>query len=384
MIKYKKRIGKVFRLKNISESRYKKLCLDKNEKINKFKKNIFKKIISKINIENLTLYPEVWRLYRSLGKFHNLNTNQFVVTAGIDGAIKNCFELFVSKGDKVIILKPTFAMVDIYSKIAGAKKININYDKKLNLNINYLIKSINRSISLIVIANPNSPTGTLISKFDLEKIIKKANIYNVPVLVDEAYYGFCNVTVLPLLKKYQNLIISRTFSKAYGLAGLRVGYIIAKPKTAQLLFNLKPMYEVNAIGVLACIMMLENSKIHKHYISETKEGLKILIKFLIDNKISFIKTQANFIYINMGKRIDYFYNQLLKAGILSKKGMGVKGYNNYLRITLGPPKQTLLKSPCVGATTALIVLGFLNAYKAISCAPVLVFPQPLPANISHI
>ena len=339
MIKYKKRIGKVFRLKNISESRYKKLCLDKNEKINKFKKNIFKKIISKINIENLTLYPEVWRLYRSLGKFHNLNTNQFVVTAGIDGAIKNCFELFVSKGDKVIILKPTFAMVDIYSKIAGAKKININYDKKLNLNINYLIKSINRSISLIVIANPNSPTGTLISKFDLEKIIKKANIYNVPVLVDEAYYGFCNVTVLPLLKKYQNLIISRTFSKAYGLAGLRVGYIIAKPKTAQLLFNLKPMYEVNAIGVLACIMMLENSKIHKHYISETKEGLKILIKFLIDNKISFIKTQANFIYINMGKRIDYFYNQLLKAGILSKKGMGVKGYNNYLRITLGPPKQ---------------------------------------------
>ena len=92
-------------------------------------------------------------------------------------------------------------MVDVYSKISGAKKINIHYDQKLNLNINYLIKSINRNISLIVIANPNSPTGTLISMHDMEKIIKKANIFGVPILVDEAYYGFSDITVLPILKK---------------------------------------------------------------------------------------------------------------------------------------------------------------------------------------
>ena len=201
MIKYKKRIGKILRLKNAQESRYNKLCLDKNERVSRFKKNFLKNFISKISSENFTSYPEVWTLYSSLAKFHKLNTNQFVITAGIDGAIKSCFELFVSKGDKVIILKPTFAMVDIYCNIAGAKKIIINYDQKLNLDINYLIRSITRTISLIIIANPNSPTGTLISKFNMEKIIKKANIHNVPVLVDEAYYEFCNLTVLSLLKK---------------------------------------------------------------------------------------------------------------------------------------------------------------------------------------
>ena len=339
MIKYKKRIGKILRLKNVPESRYKKLCLDKNERISSFKKIFFKKLLSKISPEHVISYPEVWSLYKSLAKLHKLNTNQFVITAGIDGAIKSCFELFVSKGDKVIILKPTFGMVDVYCKIAGAKKIIINYDQNLNLDINYLLKSINRNIYLIIIANPNSPTGTLISQFNMEKIIKKANTYNVPILVDEAYYEFCNVTVLSLLKKYKNLIISRTFSKAYGLAGLRVGYIIAHSKLAKLLLNLKPMYEVNSIGVLACTVMLKNSKIHRHYISETKKGLQVLLKYLENKNISFIKTHANFIYINIGKKINYFYNRLLKDGILTKKGLGIKGYSNYLRITLGPPRQ---------------------------------------------
>ena len=339
MIRYKKRIGKILRLKNVPESRRKKLCLDKNERISGFKKNFLKKLLSKINSESVTSYPEVWNLYDSLAKFHKLNINQFVVTTGIDGAIKNCFELFVSKGDKVIILKPTFAMVDVYCNIAGAEKIIINYDQKLNLDTNHLISSINRNISLIIIANPNSPTGTLISQFNMEKIIKKANIYNVPVLVDEAYYEFCNLTVLSLLKKYKNLIISRTFSKAYGLAGLRVGYIIANPKLAKLLFNLKPMYEINSIGILACTMMLKNSRVYKHYISETKKGLKVLVKFLEDNNIDFIKTHANFIYINIGKKINYFYNKLFREGILTKKGLAIKGYENYLRITLGPPRQ---------------------------------------------
>ena len=184
MIKYKKWIGGVNRIKNNADSRYKKVCLDKNERIDKFKKGFFKKIISKINSESINCYPEVWSLYKSLSQLHKIKTNQIVITAGIDGAIKSCFELFVSRGDKVVILNPTFAMVDIYCKIYGAKKIVINYDKEINLDINKLIKSINRKISLVIIANPNSPTGTLISSPDIEKIIKKANVCNVPILID--------------------------------------------------------------------------------------------------------------------------------------------------------------------------------------------------------
>ena len=339
MTKHKKWIEKIVRTKKVSMSRYKKIRLDKNERISPFEANFFKKFISEITSEKISSYPEVSNLYRALANLHKRKINQFVITPGADGAIKNCFELFVTKGDKVITLQPTFAMVDIYCKVFGAKKVSIQYDKKINLNINYLIKSITSKISLIIIANPNSPTGTLIAIQDMEKIIKKANIFGIPILVDEAYYGFSNKTVLPLLKKYKNLIVSRTFSKAYGLAGLRVGYMVTNSKIAKLLFNLKPMYEVNSVGIIASLIMLKNLQIYKNYISETKKGLNLLIKYLIDNKISFLKTHANFIYINLGKKINYYHNKLSRYGILTKKGLTIKGYENYLRITLGPPKQ---------------------------------------------
>ena len=339
MIKHKKWIGKIYRSQADTKSRETYLSLDKNERIEKFEKNFIKKIFSKINPKKFNSYPEVFSLYKGLSKLHKLNYNQFVITAGADGAIKNCFELFVSKGDKVIVLNPTFAMVDIYCKIANAKKVSINYDKKLNLNINHILQNIDKSISLIVIANPNSPTGTLISIKDIEKIIKKARIFNLPVLIDEAYYGFCNKTVLPLIKKYKNLIISRTFSKAYGLAGLRVGYLIADSKVAKLLFNLKPMYEVNSIAILSSLTALQHPEIRRKYILETQKGLEILIKYLKKKNISYIQTEANFIYINLGKRIQYFYDKFIKNKILTKKGMNIKGYENYLRITLAPPKQ---------------------------------------------
>jgi len=267
MIKHNKWIGKIYRDAILSRTRYEKLCLDKNERITSFSKSFFNRFISKINSKIIISYPEVRKLYYALANLHKIKTNQLFLTSGVDGAIKNCFELFVSKGDKVITLNPTFAMVDIYCKIFQAKRFNINYDSKLRINVNNLIRSIDRKTSLIIIANPNSPTGTVIDKIDLEKIIKKANLLNIPILIDEAYYEFYNITSLPLIKKYKNLIIARTFSKAYGLAGLRVGYLISNKKIAKLLFNLKPMYEVNSIAILASTMMIKDSKIHKHYIN---------------------------------------------------------------------------------------------------------------------
>jgi len=142
-----------------------------------------------------------------------------------------------------------------------------------------------------------------------------------------------------MIKKYNNLIVSRTFSKMYGLAGLRIGYIISNSKIAKLLFNLKPMYEINSIGVETSIAILKNSKICKRYIAETQKGLKLIINYFEKNNIKFIKTNANFIYINLGNKINYYHKKLLKNKILTKKGLAVKGYEKYLRITLGPPKE---------------------------------------------
>jgi len=259
-------IEKVNRIRGTNISRLNALRLDKNERTTKFSALIFEKILTNLRHEHLTAYPETEQLYDQLAKYLDVNREQIVVTAGSDAGIKYCFELLVERGSEIITLAPTFAMVDIYAQLYGVQQKKIGYNVDLSLQQECLLDSISSATALIVLANPNSPTGTLISEKDLRIIINKAQQSGSIVLVDEAYYGFCKYTALPLLKEYDNLVIARTFSKSFGLAGCRVGYLIAQTKMAQQLYRLKPMYEVNAFGVLAAMTMLENPEIVDAYI----------------------------------------------------------------------------------------------------------------------
>ena len=331
-------LEKIHRIRGPIKSRFSFLRLDKNEKVNKFNFTFLSKILKRIKSEHLTAYPEVENLYNLISKKDNVDKRSIVLTAGSDGAIRTCFDFFVEKGSKIITIEPTFAMVNIYSKIFQTKQIRISFDRNLNFNLSNLLKSIKKNIDLIILANPNSPTGTLIKKNELEIILKKSNKFNVPVLIDEAYYGFCKITCVPLIKKYKNLIVSRTFSKAYGVAGVRVGYLIASPRIANILYKLKPMYEINSIGALISEELIKN-KIDKRYIKEVEKGKNLLQKYLILNNYEFIITHANFIHINFEDKFQLIKKTFMKKNILVKGGPQVKGFENFLRITLGSPKD---------------------------------------------
>ena len=136
------------------------------------------------------------------------------------------------------------------------KTIKIGYDTKLTLDTQKLYKNINSKVSLIIISNPNSPTGTVLNLNEIKKILEKAKKYKIKVVIDEAYFGFSLVTACPLIKRFKNLIVLRTFSKAYGLAGLRIGYAISNPANIEELTNIKPMYEVNSLAILGLIFFL--------------------------------------------------------------------------------------------------------------------------------
>ena len=181
-------------------------------------------IIKAISSEHLNAYPEPGPLYNKLSIHCNVGHENIVVTAGADGAIRHCFDLFVNPDDQVVCLDPTFAMVDVYCRLYKAKRVPIKYEENLTLDFAKLENSINKNTGLIVIANPNSPTGTLIDEKDLKNILHIAQLNKVPLLIDEAYFGFSEFTALPFLNEFDNLVISRTFSKVFGLAGLRVGY----------------------------------------------------------------------------------------------------------------------------------------------------------------
>lgn len=329
---------KIFRERGPNISRKNFLRLDKNERISHINNNVFKKIISKITSEDLTAYPEIEILYEQLSKINELHKGHFVITPGSDSAIRLCFELFTKKRDTIITLTPTFAMVDIYSKLFGVKQIKIGYDSNLNLNIKKLLASISKKVSLIIIANPNSPTGTLIDEKDIIKILKLSHKTNTAVLIDEAYHGFCHYSSIRNIKKFTNLIISRTFSKSFGLAGLRAGYLITNPFLAKQLFSLKPMYEINSLAILIIREFIKNN-IDKKYIKEANYGKKILIDLFKKLKFKYFDTFANFVHVDFLSNKSEIVNQMSKNKILFKGGPGVKNLENYIRITTGPKKE---------------------------------------------
>ena len=342
---YEKRLSwvdDIFRVRGPFKTRLNKLRLDKNERVSIFEKRFFNRILKKIKHEHLLAYPETEALYDLLAKKLKVSRNSLVLTAGADAALRSCFDLCVRPGDTVITLYPTFAMVDIYIKFFRAKQIKIKYGSDLKLDFRKLINSINTKVSLIVFANPNSPTGTILSYDQIVDILKKAYFNGVSVLIDEAYFGFGSYTTLPLLKRFPNLIIARTFSKSFGLAGCRAGYLISKPKLAKRLYRLRPMYEINSIAVLIVTELLKNEILVKKYLKETNAGKKYLISKLKALNFNYLKTHANFLHIDFEKKKHIAESLFRKKNILIKGGPGVQGYENYLRITLGPQKKMKL------------------------------------------
>lgn len=314
------------------------LRLDKNERVDSFDEKLFKKI--KISSFDLTAYPETGKIYKYLSNYLKIPKEQLILIPGSDFGLRICFEYFCnSTKKKIITLNPTFGMVEVYSKLYNLKQVKIGYNSAFELKYYQLLKNISGKISLIVLANPNSPTGTVLEKKYIYKIISVANKHKVPVVIDEAYFGFYKYSYLKSIKKFQNLIILRTFSKAFGLAGLRAGYLISNKKIIQELQKFRPMYEINSIACKFLEFLLKNKSFPRNYIRETNKGKKFFEKELSKLKIVFLKSYANFIHIKLGQKKNNIEKALKDKKILTRKGPGVKGFEDFLRITLGPKKE---------------------------------------------
>ncbi len=346
-VKHKNWIYTVHRVRSDIVTRHNKIRLDKNERVSPFNDEFWNNIVSRIKQEHVLAYPEAETFYRKLADFLGVKTENIMVTAGSDFAIKTAFDLFVNPQDEVIILAPTFAMVDVYCNLYNAGKIEIGYDSNLELEIDKLIGAIGKSVSLIIIANPNSPTGTYIENKNIRLILEKARKYSIPVLIDEAYYGFCPYTTVDMLESFNNLIITRTFSKAAGLAGLRIGYIISNEEVLSLLYKFRPMYEVNSIAVLFASEILDNWQVVEEYIDNTEKGKRWFLQELENVSFKTIDTKANFIHVDFGKHKDNILRLFEEKNILIRGFLNVKGYENYTRITIGPKLEMEKMIGCI-------------------------------------
>ena len=335
-------IDKILRKNHPEISRFNKIRLDKNERLKDFSKIFLNKFTKKIETKSFTMYPELNSSYFLLAKYLKVKTENLVITAGSDLAIKNCFELIVRKNSEVISLDPTYGMVDVYCKIYEANQHKIKFGKNLKLNVNDILKKINKKISLVIIANPNSPTGTIIEEDDMLKILSKAKKCNSYVLIDECYYDYYGKTYIKFIEKYNNLIVSRSFSKI-GLAGCRVGCLISSKKNINRLLKFRPMYEISRLSNEFLNYCLKNKTELKNYFKEIKNSREFFSKELKKLNLQVPKSYGNFQLVNFNNKKTKLkvFNQIRKKNINITEEKTLNE-NNYLRFTLSTKTTMVL------------------------------------------
>ncbi len=210
----------------------------------------------------LAIYPEYGAIKQELAEFFGVEPDDFILTNGTDEAIQVLINTYIDDGGEVLLLRPSYAMYRFYSEVAGARIREIPYRaQKLAFPLEELLDAIRPSTRAILIANPNNPTGTGTSRAGIERILEKAT--NAAVLIDEAYYEFSGVTALPLLNDYPNLFVSRTFSKVYGMAAMRLGCLFSQSGNVDFLHKAQSPYSVNTLATLAAHAAIQDKNLHR-------------------------------------------------------------------------------------------------------------------------
>jgi len=313
---YKEYISDLYRPSLAKSDRDRFICLDKNEPpFSAF--DVVDNLITDEDIKSLRVYPDPYELYIKLSNFVGVSINQLLITQGSEQAIEFVFRIFVEENDEVVYLNPSFAMFDVFAYQQKAKVKYIEFDTNMRLNVETVINSITTKSKLFVLANPNNPTGTVFDLDELKQIAEHTERTNTIFLLDEAYFHFYDIDSLSLIKIYKHIIITRTFSKALGIAGARVGYAISNKTNIELLRKLKPIDEVNQLSNIIAKKVLDNAEeILKKNINQVDKWKNIFKNENLKN-IEYIDTEGNFILLksnkyNLHKRLLLGNNILVK------------------------------------------------------------------------
>jgi histidinol-phosphate aminotransferase len=320
-----------------SSDRTGKLRLDFNENTVGCSPAVVRFLIEKLTQEQLTIYPEYEATRAALAHYFGQPESRFAITNGTDEAIQVLINTYVDDDDEVLILHPSYAMYRFYAEVAGARVRELSYrERDLSFPLEELAASVTPATRAILISNPNNPTGTAIGIEAIETILKSAP--RAAVLIDEAYFEFFGVTALPLIDAYLNLFVSRTFSKAFGMAAMRVGCLFSQEQNVAYLRKAQSPYSVNMLAALAVQAAVEDETYVNDYVRNAIEARNLIYAGFRQRGIHFYSSQANFVLFHAGDRAKQIRGGLRDRGVLIRdRSYEIPGT---VRVTAGTPDQT--------------------------------------------
>lgn len=282
-----------------------KLWLDKNENSDPELSAVTARLLRELPASALYSYPDSGALYRKLAASLGLEAGNILLTAGSDAAIRAAFEAFVAPGDAVFHPEPTFAMYSVYCQIYGARPVTLEYrasNEGPRLYAADIVAAIARDRpKLVCLPNPDSPTGAVLSVDDLRAVVEAAGRAGAVMLVDEAYYPFYPQTVVSWIKDYGHLIVARTAAKAWGLAGLRIGYAVAATDLARILHKVRPMFEVNTVAVALFERLLDREDAMRASVARLNAGKAAFLAAMQELGLRTHGGEGNFLHVDFGR-----------------------------------------------------------------------------------
>ena len=313
------------------------LLLDFNERTLPVSKPILDALTHYIHSNSMQTYPSYGDITERLAQYCGVSENQVMITNGSDQGIDLIIRASCHAGDEVIIPGPSFAMYHQCAKIENLKIIEPFYTQADGFPTEEVVDAIDENTRLIVISNPNNPSGTGVSREEILRIAKAAP--TCTILVDECYYEYSKLTVADALEEHSNIVITRTFSKTWGLPSLRFGYILSAAANIPPLLNIRGPYDINQLAVVAAQAALDNPDYTKKYVEEVMGTSKpMLEQWLKEHSLDFWPSCANYIWI-FPHNPEEMNDALIKADILVRP-KGDQNGRKGLRITIGTKAQT--------------------------------------------
>jgi len=294
--------------------------------------------LSRIEGDLLSKYPEREPVEQFVAEFLGLKSEQLLLTNGVDEGIHLVCETYLEAGDEALIVVPTFSMYEIYALATGATVRTIRAGEAFTFPTARVREAISARTKLIAIANPNNPTGAAVTRDDLLKIIAAAP--QAAILVDEAYFEFYGQTLIDLVGHHENLFVARTFSKAYGLAGFRVGVLAGHSEQMRLLRRVSSPYNVNGVALACLPEALADREYVAHYVEQVMRGRDRLEAEFKKLEIPYWPSQANFVLARFGDARKSFVEEMRRRGILVRDRNSDPGCEGCVRITVGTEQQT--------------------------------------------
>ncbi|MGA8488982.1 MAG: histidinol-phosphate transaminase [Terriglobales bacterium] len=294
--------------------------------------------LRKITAEEIACYPEREPIEAVAADFLGINPNELLLTNGVDEAIHLLCETFLQPGDEALIVVPTFAMYEISAAATGARVITVPAGADFRFPFSDLLSQVTTRTRLIAVANPNNPTGSVAEAASLLETARR--VPQAAILVDEAYFEFYGETLLGQWRSVPNLFVARTFSKAYGLAGLRIGVLAGMVEHISMVSKVSSPYNVNGVALACLPTALADQDYIRQYVGQVRQGRDVLQREFARWGIQYWPSKANFVLARLGPSRTTLIQSMRSRGILVRDRSRDFGCEGCVRITLGTTEQT--------------------------------------------